>query len=171
MAVVYKNTFGDLLSFHFYHYVRSPSLYLISGAFVLLMAVTDVHQIMSLPGPHLQRIAVLVVYELLLVVALAIFWMVVPLLAVAMAWISKKNQILVAERTVQLRDDSIVVESVYYKTEIKWKALQKLARTQAYIYLYTAKSNAIVIPRRAFQNVQAWDEFFESCEKYAGHGH
>src|SRR5262249_11507836 len=100
-----------------------------------------------------------VVLELLLICAMVVFWTVITLLTM----ISRRNKIFFCQKTMTLANDAFIGESQYGKSETRWTAVQKLARTRNHLFIYLGQELALVIPRRAFENTQQWDAFYNFC--------
>jgi hypothetical protein len=72
---------------------------------------------------------------------------------------------LVVERTVTLCEDKFTSESVLSHAAYQWAVVQKLVRKRNHIFLYFSKDSAMIIPRRAFEDPTAWDEFYAYCRR------
>jgi hypothetical protein len=107
------------------------------------------------------RVIAFIFVELLLALAIIAFWAVITVLTT----ISRMNKPMFCEKTITLGDDGYVAESQYGKSEIRWAMVQKLARTRWYIFIYLNQDNAVVIPRRAFENSAQWDAFYGFCKQ------
>ena len=161
MTITYRNTFRDHLAYHVYHLLHSPLVLLATAVMLAMITFTSVPPALSGTESVAVRVIGFVFLELLLVIAIAGFWLVIILLTM----ISRRNKALAAERTVTLGEDGFMLESVYGKSEYKWPVIQKLARTKGHAFLYFSQHGALVIPRRAFEGVAQWDAFYDYCRR------
>ncbi len=76
---------------------------------------------------------------------------------------SKKNKTLLTEQTITLDESFLACQSEYARSEVKWKAVQRIVRTRSYLFLYLSQMGAMLIPKRAFNSKEQWDSFFEFC--------
>ena len=67
-------------------------------------------------------------------------------------------------QSVSSSPDSLISDSQFSHSELKWDAVQKLSRTRSYIFMYITQHGAIVIPRRAFTTQETWDQFWLACQ-------
>ena len=81
---------------------------------------------------------------------------------------SKSNKLLLAEQAITVDENFLVSQSEYVRSEIKWKALQRIVRTRQYLFLYFTTMNALVIPSRAFRSNEQWDSFVAFCKAKLG---
>jgi len=153
MTVRYRMSFADLLWLQSYTYCRSPVVVAIN----LLLALFVVYRVYtSLPPRTLVHwVATLVVSAVILVV-----WLVLMSILIAVAMVSKANRTLLTEHIVTLTDTGLIEETQFHRTEQKWAGITRLARTRRHIFAYVSQYAAHVIPRRAFSDAGAWDQFY-----------
>jgi hypothetical protein len=77
--------------------------------------------------------------------------------------IGKMNKTVLTDSSIILNDDVIITETKYLRSEVKWSAVQKLARTRTHIFMYVLQHGALTIPRRAFTNDEAYEQFWSAC--------
>jgi hypothetical protein len=159
MTVRYRMSFADLLWLQSYTYRRSPvvlAVNLLFALFVIYRVYTSVPQPKS---PLIHWAATLVVSAVFLVV-----WLVVMSLCVAVAMVSRANRTLLTEHVVTLTDTGLIEETNLHRTEQKWAGITRLARTRRHIFAYVSQYAAHVIPRRAFSDPGAWDQFYAQLQ-------
>jgi len=164
MKITYRNGFLDRLAFAAYHLPRKPLLLLMTfGTFLFFTFESVLPALRSLPADRsmVVRVILFVITELVLVMALVVFWTVITLITM----ISTKNKPLYCERALTVGDDAFVTESEYGRSETKWSLVQKLARTRTHIFMYLSQESAVIIPRRAFESATEWDTFYEICRR------
>lgn len=167
MTISYRNGFGDRLAFAAYHLPRKPLVMLMTAAFFLFFTFEIVFPAArSLPAnqPMVVRAIAFFMVEMLLLLVLVVFWAGITLLTM----ISTRNKPLYCQRSLTVGDESFVTESEYGRSETKWTLVQKLARTKSHIFMFLGQDNAIVVPRRAFENSDQWDKFYEICRQGRG---
>jgi YcxB-like protein len=171
MNISFENKFKDIFAFNLYTLMRSP---------LVLVSILVIFVMLGWPiaSPLLSKLAqetdviriivgvmILLLFELVLLCAILAFWILLTLLSI----MSKKNKTFLTQRTIILGEDTILSESEYARAEVKWMAIQKIGRTNSYLYLYTGNNAAMVIPRRAFPNVEQWNAFHEFCTHRTKH--
>jgi hypothetical protein len=164
MKLSYRNTFRDRLAFAAYHLPRNPLFLLMTIGFFLFVTFESLVPALresSANQPVIVRGIAFIFVELLLALIIVAFWAVITVLSM----ISRKNKPMFCEKTITLGDDGYVAESQYGKSETRWTMVQKLARTRRYIFIYLSQDNAVVIPRRAFENSTQWDTFYDLCKQ------
>ncbi len=164
MKVSYRNAFCDRLAFAAYHLPRNPLFLLMTIGFFLFVTFESLVPALREPSanqPMIGRGIAFIFVESLLALILIAFWAVVTVLSM----ISRKDKPMFCEKTITLGDDGYVIESQYGKSETHWTMVQKLARTQRYIFIYLGQDNAVVIPRRAFDNCTHGDTFYDLCRQ------
>src|SRR5471030_1266677 len=129
MKVRYKNTFGDIMAFCFYHYPRSPLVIGIYGIGFVLISIPIVE---ALPSDALLVVKAIdfLVLEFIAFAVIAGFFAI----TVVLSMVSRRNKTLMTEHAIVLADDSFVEETSYNKTDCKWSGVQKLARTKRHIF-------------------------------------
>ena len=161
MTIKFFNTFGDRLAYALYALPRNPFTALIMvGTFVFFVWSALLPAIPA-EGSVPHQTLTFILAEVFVAGVVIAFWVALVFVATLCNW----NKLLRAERTVTLRNDLIFTETEFGKTEIKWNAIQKTARTRTRLFLCLGKDSAIVIPRRAFEKISQWEEFYEFCKK------
>jgi hypothetical protein len=164
MTLSYSNTYRDKFAFGAYAMRRNP-LILIMGTVLLLLITFGI----LVPGARdanlnkslaVQIIAFIMVEAFVVLLILAMFTVIILLTT-----ISPKNKTMFCPKTITLGDEMFTSESEYGKSEVRWKMVQKLARTKKHIFIYLAQDSAVVIPRRAFENSTQWEAFYELCKQ------
>ena len=164
MTISFRNTFGDRFAFLAYHAPRNPLLLLMSAAFFLMvtfMTLVPAFQQMPHDKPAAVRVIAFIILELMLVCFIVALWAVLALLTM----ISRRNKPFICQKTITLGDEGFIVESQYGRSETRWTAVQKLARTRTRFFIYLGQASALVIPRRAFENKTNWDAFYDYCRE------
>lgn len=158
MTVRYRNTFGDIMAFCFYHYSRSP---LVIGTIVAGMGVLSFVFIQAIPA-EFMTIEKVITFLVLEALAFLLFAGLIAI-SIVLSMISSKNRTVLTDHTLTLNETNFVEETVYNRTEQKWNSVQKLAKTRRHILIYIAQYLAHVVPRRAFQDDAEWNAFYQFC--------
>jgi YcxB-like protein len=164
MTITFLQKFHDRLAFAAYRTPRNPLILIMAiGFFLLFTFQFIVPPMRSSPAntPEIVKIIIFVIMEMLLASFLLVFLAVITLLGA----ISTRNKPMFCEKKITLGDEAIFTESPYGRSEIQWQAVQKLARTRRYIFMYMNQDSALVIPRRAFENSTQWNNFYEICRQ------
>jgi hypothetical protein len=148
------------MAFCFYHYPRSP---VVIGFYGIGFALLSLIVLQALPkdGDVVTKVIAFGVMEFIAFCLLAA----VLALSVVLSMISRKNKTVLTEHTIMLSEASFTEETRYNKTEQKWTIVQKLGRTNGYLFIYVAQYTAHVVPRRAFRDDAEWDAFYEYCSQ------
>ena len=161
MKVSFKNTFGDLAGYLWYQQRRSTvTLILLIGAGFLAFQSSR-HAI----GQYSMPIIIMSWFmtTAILFIGMLLFTFLLTLISA----ISKKNKTFFADKTIELTETNIIGESPYGRSELAWNIVQHLKHTKRLILIYTSKSNAITVPRRAFATQQDWDAFYNFVYSHA----
>jgi hypothetical protein len=76
-----------------------------------------------------------------------------------------QNKAMFGKHTLKVLPDSIVETSEHGETSVSWDAVEKIVKTDDMIYIYGSAVAAFLVPRRAFQTEEAFNEFLETVEK------
>ncbi|MBI4965562.1 MAG: YcxB family protein [Desulfomonile tiedjei] len=166
MTLQYEITLDDLVAFNLYHFDHSRAVlrnrwlsrYVVPVMLGLLIAVID------FPPP------------LILILSWILF---TGLWIATWPWIERRitrkhvtrfllegqNKAMVGKHALKLLPNSIVETTEYGETTVGWAAVEKIIRADDVIYVYGSAVTAFVVPRRAFQTEEAFDEFFQTAEK------
>jgi hypothetical protein len=137
MTIRYQNTFRDILAFCFYHYPRSPAVFVSYGIGYAMFSFV-IFQALPKDASITAQVLVFLMMEAVafgILVAVFGFFTVIGM-------ISSRNKTLLTERTITLGEDGFISETPLSRSENKWSIVQKLARTRSYIYIYVAQHSA-----------------------------
>ena len=164
MTITYRNGFRDWLAFQSYCAPRNPIIILTSVGFflfatfeVVLPATRETAASVPLAACVIGFIAV----ELLIIAFILAFLAAITIIPM----IFPGNKLLYCKRTLKTGDDTFFTESDYGRAETKWSVVQKLVRTRSHIFMFLGQHNALVVPRRAFDKADEWDDFFQVCKE------
>lgn len=167
MTITYRNGFRDWLAFQAYCAPRSPIILLTSVGFFIFVTCKIV-----LPGMRANQAGVplaacvigFIIVELLLIAFILAFLAAVTILPMISR---KRNKLLYCERKLSIDSDAFYTESEYSRSETRWSVVQKVVRTSSYIFMFLGQHNAVVVPRRAFEEAGQWDSFYEKVRSQA----
>lgn len=71
-----------------------------------------------------------------------------------------KNKGLIGHREITIHDDAIVEESDSGTHATKWQSVEKIIKTEKYIFVYASSVSAYLIPRRIFVNDTAYNDLY-----------
>lgn len=160
MTIRYKNTFRDTVVFYFYHITHS---WLFFGSYGLFFALMSFANYRALPseGDATHKVIVFVMLEVFALLILGSVFLLTSLCAL----MSTKSKAMLTEHSITLEEGGFTEETIYNKKEHKWAIVQKLPRTNHYLYIYIAPHMAHVVPRRAFPDETEWNAFYEYCRR------
>src|SRR5689334_19043278 len=107
MTIRYRNTFGDIMAFCFYHYPRSP---VVIGSMALVLGVLAFVFMQALP-PEFSGVAKVITFIALELVAF-FFFAGLMALSVVLSMISSKNKTALTDHTLVLAEENFVEETV-----------------------------------------------------------
>jgi hypothetical protein len=160
MTIKFFNTFGDRAAFALYALPRNPfNAAIMIGTFVLFSWIVLRP---AVPPNHsvAHQTLTFILAEIFVAALILVFW--VGLVFVATLF--NRNKLHQVERTVILKDELLIIETEFGKSEIKWNAIQRLGRIRKHLFLCLGKDSGIVIPSRAFEKPSQWEEFYEFCK-------
>ncbi|HXQ37465.1 MAG TPA: YcxB family protein [Anaerolineales bacterium] len=70
---------------------------------------------------------------------------------------------MLTKQTLTLTDNLLICESEYVKSELKWKAVQRIVPAKNYVFLYLSELGAMLVPKRAFDSKDQWENFIQYC--------
>jgi hypothetical protein len=168
VTVQCENTMDDILAFNVYHYRHSPGarreMLLCRYGFpvLMLLGVMALTDFTGLP-PWLMALSVwpLVAW----VVLLPIFFRWYLKIACRRFLREGRNNHMVGERTLELRPDSIVEITEVGESKTKWTGVERIVKTDDFVFVYNSAVTAYVAPKRAFETEEMFDPFFETANR------
>jgi len=165
VTICFANTFRDRLAFAAYHLPRNPLMLLIMGGAYLFITISSVVPAARDEVAKKPEHAIILFISFIIVEALlAVFLIGVMACMTLLGMVSRKNKPFYARKTITFQDECFISESEYSRSEIRWKIVQKLARTTRHVFIYVNSESAVVIPRRAFESDSEWNVFYELCK-------
>ena len=162
MKVSYRNKLLDIIIFNIVHLSRSPFM-LGFLAIILIVIGWSNWQLAAESAAEYSQPVKIVVFAILQLLCIAVLGLLM-LVTLILSHISKMNKTLLADTTLILDSDYITSETQYARAELKWDAVQKLVRTRSHVFMYLMQHGAIVIPRRAFNSDDSWEQFWLACQ-------
>jgi hypothetical protein len=72
-----------------------------------------------------------------------------------------KNKGMLGRHEITIHDDNILEKNDSVSLEFRWTAIEKIVKTEKYIFVYVSSVSALLIPQRSFMNHTAYDEFYK----------
>jgi YcxB-like protein len=72
-----------------------------------------------------------------------------------------KNKGMIGRHEITIHDDKISEENDSASLEFRWTAIEKIVKTEKYIFVYISSVSAFLIPQRSFVNNTTYDEFYK----------
>lgn len=170
MKVSFRTKYRDLIAFNIHIFYRSP---IVIGMAIIILVIgikPNWQAVINTAGdkPQFFQIVLFIILEL---VPLAIMF-VLSTSQILLFNLSKRLKTVHTVETINLGEDVSITlgeEVIYTKStnkriEISWTDLQFLAQTRNYIFMYGTKRKNLVIPKRAFDSVEAIEEFWNACK-------
>ncbi len=149
-----------MLAFGLYHYPRSP---IILGTYAVVVCFISWDAARSFPA-DMSGFAQAIVMLFVAATGSLIYTGVLAMVFV-LGMLSRRNQTFLTEHAITVGAAFFVEETPYNRTEYNWLAVQKLARTKRYLFIYISQNAAHVIPRRAFASDADWQAFYAVCQQ------
>jgi YcxB-like protein len=165
MSITYRNGFRDWLAFQAYCAPRNPIIILTSIGFFLFVTSQIVLPAMHETSASLPLAGCVIAFifvELLLIAFILAFLAAITILPMISR---KRNKLLYCDRKVSVDNDAFYTESEYNRSEVRWSVVRKMVRTRSYIFMFMGQHNAVVVPRRAFEEPAQWDAFYDLCKR------
>jgi len=80
---------------------------------------------------------------------------------------NNKN-LYIGNRTIEIADEEILIETPLAKSEVKWPAISKFRESKKSYLLYMGKSQAIIFPKRIFKSDKELNDFKNLVEHKLG---
>ena len=162
MKVSFNIKFIDLIFFNLHHWFNSSFML---GFFAVLFSIITFINWQAVARQADERslfvnIFTFIILELMIFTVLAVFL----LITIIISNISNMNKTILTDCVVTLNSELISTESKYARAEYQWNAVQKLSQNSKYIFLYVMQHSAVIIPKRAFQNAQELENFWQECK-------
>jgi hypothetical protein len=77
-----------------------------------------------------------------------------------------KNRDLFGPHRVEISPEGVTEVRPFGQSSTAWQGIERVTRHDDYAYLYINALAAIIVPRRAFPNPQAFEEFVEASRNY-----
>jgi YcxB-like protein len=159
----------DWSAFNYYHHFHSPTTrrqYLrgwFGSAIIVLLICLGVSLIASLNSPH-PGSTFPVLLPLFSAVLLCLVWF---------PWVYRhkvrnivagmigegRNRTLLGRQRVSISPEGISRSSDFDQTSTRWSAVERVIKDKDHAFVYTRALTAIIIPRRTFADVVAFDDF------------
>jgi len=154
MTITYTITRRDLLAFRLYHLRHSPSNWFCFAAlgFLFFQRAGDVALV--------PRIVATVIFLLLMLPILLALYVAIQWLGL---WLRKPSNL--SPPTVTASDTGLQIKTATSCQDHQWVGITKLCRTRRHLFIYLTPRIACIVPRRAFQDANAWESFNDLCRR------
>jgi hypothetical protein len=158
-------TIEDILAFNRYHSENSRFTkrsrnfisFLAYGIALLLVGITLVD---LLRGKIISAVINIVFIFLLVTIARGKFTRYIIDTQVRSSFKEGKNKGLVGHHEITISDDTITEESDSGSCTTKWGSVERIIRTEKYIFIYISSFSAFLIPRRFLETDAAYNELY-----------
>lgn len=146
----YELTKKDVFKFLFFHQFKNKLVVIGLLIIVLLIFISSICIYMYEPTNYLPLICIAI---------FIIAFLIGPVISICMFKKSILNIKIDSESPV------IVCDNVYGHSELNWNQIHKLYKTKHSFLIYITKNQAIVIPKRIFENEQEMNETWELIQE------
>ncbi len=77
-----------------------------------------------------------------------------------------RNRFLIGPRRLSITADGLTIHSEGFRDYLPWSGVIDLAVTDTHVFVYNGSINAQVVPKRAFQDEQHFQEFVQLAKRY-----
>lgn len=164
IRVYYSNTIKDILTFQLAHAVRSLWYYVLFAgwSYIWLRPATEEWSDWSCLSCTIKY------YGIFLVIIVAGF-LVLIMTPQLLRFLSKKHRLSLTPRIISVSEAGVTEETDDSRSEFKWAAIQRVVRTEKLVALYISPFLAHLVPRRAFDSIEAWQQFTRFVKEHAPH--
>jgi hypothetical protein len=160
MSVIYKLNREDLFFAMLIMQFHQPFAIIVYLLCLLILSYLNIEIVSNIDTPgSFMTLIVFLIFELIPICIVASL----PMVTALMSAFSRKNRRLLDEHGITIGEDLFTTVSESSRSEIQWKALQRVTVTWGYLFLYLSQAGAIIIPRHAFGSEQEWKEFVQFC--------
>jgi len=156
-------TARDWMAFNLYQTPRSRGIQVVLGVLLAFIVFMELRRALTSWDDGDGALVNIVVLLGLITVRASITLLVciaASILLFLVSYFSKANKAILTDYNGEFTDSFFTIETPSAKSEVKWTAVQKLARTKKYLFVYCQEAAAIIIPSRSVQGVQ-WNELCE----------
>lgn len=160
MTVAFANNRRDLYAFALHHNLRLPVNW---GSCLIIGLLLANSVTLGLPEdtPWLARGAIFLAVFIGWSLAFSAIVLVTTLISIS----PRQNPAFITTQTVTCTEPLLIVQNEFARTEYQWRAVQRLVRTEARLFVYVQQHGALVIPRRAFADPAEWEAFYRFCRR------
>lgn len=103
---------------------------------------------------------------------LILFFAVIPARRLVQRWYLRKllsqgrNAVLYAPTKVTITADAIHSANEYAETTLRWPAIERVKKTEGYVYVFPGSATALILPRRAFAGDIQFDEAYRKATEW-----
>jgi hypothetical protein len=126
---------------------------------VLIFSYVSVNVASSVDASFIAKLFVFIVFESFPVVLI----FVLILLSTLVSVFSRKNRPLLDDQSMTFNEDLFIVTSERARSEIQWKALQRVVINFGFVFLYLSQAGAMIIPKRVFVDNKEYMQFVALC--------
>lgn len=132
--------------------------------YLLMLLAIGGSEFATLPTPTtvVELVATLAMLKVILLGATVAF-VVLTVLSLALSTRYKRDPGVLGEHTIELTEDGLIESTNVNRTEARWAGICKVVRTNKYLLVYLGRSEAHLIPRRAFATEDDCDRFYTFC--------
>jgi hypothetical protein len=156
MEVEYELTLDDLVAFHEYHCAHSPTIQrqYHRGWWRLPIIVMALWALLGWRSGAFAQFAADEWYWLLLVPVWLITypwrWHRAQRRAVVNLWNEGENAGSLGRQKLTITPETVMQSNAYREVRTRWEAVEKMERTEHYVFIYFSALHALILPRRAF---------------------
>ena len=176
MTAEYELTKDDWSAFNYYHHFHSPTArrqYLrgwFGSVIIVLLVCLGISLLANFNGPAPRStFSVLLMPLVCAVVCLLWFpWAYRRKLKRIVAGMigEGRNRTLLGRQRVTISPEGISRSSDFDQTTVRWSAVERVIKDKDHAFVYTSALAAIIIPRRAFADDVAFDDFVLKATGY-----
>ena len=166
MVYEFERTIDDIIDFNLFHMTHSPSLKRQTQAYRVLASMLIFFVPVSVAlfsGNSVSSFNLIFGFLMGL-----LFFVVYPYLTrrsvkrrIQKMLSEGENKTMLGHCRMTLLPEGISTKTEHSEGRIDWSAIIKIAESEKHVYLYTGSINAFVVPRTAFENDEAKQEFLD----------
>ncbi len=156
MEIVYKNTYADRLYFQIFGLSRLLAIRLIAAFYVVLLIYNFIPAFMDPRTDSINKAICFLFYFF----AWFVGWLIMCF--ILLIFVSpRKDKGFLTEHKILLAENGLTEVTEVNRSEAYWNGIYNVLSTKRYIFIYTSKLSAHVIPKRSFRSKADYDNFFK----------
>lgn len=76
------------------------------------------------------------------------------------------NRAMIGHKKVELSQEGVSYKGTGSEGKASWATVERIAQDETYIYIYLSSIMAVIVPKRAFPNPEASNEYYNEANRF-----